>query len=122
MTKLWRQMLGDAIRGTRRERGERLVDDAETAGISPQYLSEIERGRKEPSSEMVEAVAEALGLTTLDLVRRAADESAAATGPTTTSRLASVTSLRSDGSDGSDRTDRPERPDRTRASVLALAG
>lgn len=114
MTKLWRQMLGDAIRGTRRERGERLVDVAETAGISPQYLSEIERGRKEPSSEMVEAVAGALGMTTLDLVRRAADGSAAATRPAT--RLVSVTSLR---------TELPaplEQPGGTQGSVLALAG
>nr|WP_278259804.1 helix-turn-helix transcriptional regulator [Nocardioides convexus] len=37
------------------------------AGISPQYLSEIERGVKEPSSEMIAAVAGALGLTLLDL-------------------------------------------------------
>lgn len=72
MTKLWRQMLGETIRAERRERGQRLVDVAATAGISPQYLSEIERGRKEPSSEMVEAVAGALDISVLDLVRRVA--------------------------------------------------
>src|SRR5699024_12657069 len=33
----------------------------------PQYLSEIERGVKEPSSEMIAAVAGALGVTLLDL-------------------------------------------------------
>jgi transcriptional regulator with XRE-family HTH domain len=50
------------LRAAREERGGRLVDVAERAGISPQYLSEIERGRKEPSSEMIAAVTGALGV------------------------------------------------------------
>ncbi len=45
----------------RRELGEKLSDTAGRAGISPQYLSEVERGRKEPSSEMIAALAGALG-------------------------------------------------------------
>lgn len=44
-----------------------LVDAADRAGISPQYLSEIERGRKDPSSEIVAAVAGALGSSVLEL-------------------------------------------------------
>src|SRR5690348_1682096 len=63
---LWREALGRSLRASREEQGGRLVDVAERAGISPQYLSEIERGRKEPSSEMIAAVAGALGT---DLVR-----------------------------------------------------
>lgn len=59
---LWRQALGRSLRATREEQGERLVDIAARAGISPQYLSEIERGRKEPSSEMIAAVTGALGI------------------------------------------------------------
>ncbi|ASR35681.1 transcriptional regulator [Prauserella marina] len=59
---LWREALGRSLRTTREEQGHRLVDVAERAGISPQYLSEMERGRKEPSSEMIAAVAGALGL------------------------------------------------------------
>jgi transcriptional regulator with XRE-family HTH domain len=59
---LWREVLGRNLRTTREEQGGRLVDVAERAGISPQYLSEIERGRKEPSSEMIAAVAGALGV------------------------------------------------------------
>jgi transcriptional regulator with XRE-family HTH domain len=59
---LWREALGRSLRATREEQGGRLVDVAERAGISPQYLSEIERGRKEPSSEMIAAVAGALGV------------------------------------------------------------
>ncbi|HEX6353311.1 helix-turn-helix transcriptional regulator [Actinophytocola sp.] len=59
---LWREALGRSLRATREEQGGRLVDVAERAGISPQYLSEIERGRKEPSSEMIAAVSGALGV------------------------------------------------------------
>ena len=39
-------------------------------GISVQYLSEVERGRKEPSSEILGAVSGALGLRLVDLTRR----------------------------------------------------
>ncbi|GAA4410993.1 helix-turn-helix domain-containing protein [Actinokineospora soli] len=65
---LWREALGERLRATREERGDRLVDTAERAGISPQYLSEIERGRKEPSSEMIAAVTGALGVDLADLL------------------------------------------------------
>jgi transcriptional regulator with XRE-family HTH domain len=65
---LWRDVLGPRLRTTREDQGERLVDVAEKAGISPQYLSEIERGRKEPSSEMIAAVTGALGLDLADLL------------------------------------------------------
>ncbi|MFD8498158.1 helix-turn-helix domain-containing protein [Amycolatopsis sp. NPDC059657] len=65
---LWREALGRNLRATREEQGDRLVDIAERAGISPQYLSEIERGRKEPSSEMIAAVAGALGVGLADLL------------------------------------------------------
>lgn len=57
---LWRQALGDHLRELRADRHERLIDTARRAGISPQYLSEIERGLREPSSEMISAVAGAL--------------------------------------------------------------
>ncbi|MBJ7340882.1 helix-turn-helix transcriptional regulator [Mycolicibacterium sp.] len=59
---LWREVLGQKLRERREDKGQRLVDVAERAGISPQYLSEIERGRKEPSSEMIAAVSGALGI------------------------------------------------------------
>ena len=54
---LWRDALGDVLRRLRHDRGERLTDTARRAGVSPQYLSEVERGLKEPSSEMIAAVA-----------------------------------------------------------------
>jgi DNA-binding XRE family transcriptional regulator len=65
---LWREVLGRRLRATREEQGSRLIDIAERAGISPQYLSEIERGRKEPSSEMIAAVTGALGVDLADLL------------------------------------------------------
>ncbi len=64
---LWRQMLGDSLRERRNDLGETLDEVATRAGVSPQYLSEIERGLKEPSSEIIAAVSGALGTTLLDL-------------------------------------------------------
>ena len=64
---LWREVLGQRLRELRRRRGETLTETAERAGISPQYLSEIERGLKDPSSEVLAAVAGALGATLIDL-------------------------------------------------------
>src|SRR5690606_5894721 len=41
---LWRDVVGRKLRDLRHEQGERLVETATRAGISPQYLSEVERG------------------------------------------------------------------------------
>jgi transcriptional regulator with XRE-family HTH domain len=66
---LWREVLGARLRELRLQRREKLAETAARAGISPQYLSEVERGRKEPSSEMIAALAGAFGLTLIDLTR-----------------------------------------------------
>jgi transcriptional regulator with XRE-family HTH domain len=71
---LWRDALGEQLRRLRHDRGERLSDTAERAGVSPQYLSEIERGLKEPSSEMIAAVAGALEVTLVELTAAVADD------------------------------------------------
>ncbi|MGY4099906.1 helix-turn-helix domain-containing protein [Nocardia sp. R16R-3T] len=71
---LWREVLGERLRALRREHRETLVETAGRAGISPQYLSEVERGRKEPSSEMIAALAGALGTTLFGLAEQVADE------------------------------------------------
>lgn len=70
---LWRDALGAQLRRRRHERGERLSDTAARAGVSPQYLSEMERGLKEPSSEMIAAVAGALEVTLVDLTTAVAE-------------------------------------------------
>lgn len=69
---LWRAAVGEVVREERLDRQERIVDVAERAGVAPQYLSEIERGRKDPSSEMLGAVAGALDLTVSEVAQRAA--------------------------------------------------
>jgi len=51
-----------------------LSQTAARAGLSPQYLSEIERGRKEPSSEMIAAIAGALDTTLAGLTEQVADD------------------------------------------------
>jgi transcriptional regulator with XRE-family HTH domain len=71
---LWREVLGRRLRALRLEQRETLGQTAGRAGISPQYLSEIERGRKEPSSEMIAALAGALGTTLTGLTEQVADD------------------------------------------------
>ena len=67
---MWREAVGHEL-GTERRRQERtLADVAEQAGVSTQYLYEIERGRKEPSSEILSAVCGALDLRLVDLTAR----------------------------------------------------
>lgn len=65
---LLRTMVGDVLRRTRREQGRTLADVAGDANVSMPYLSEIERGRKEASSEVLGAVCDALGLELADLL------------------------------------------------------
>ena len=71
---LWREVLGRRLRALRQEQQETLSETAARAGISPQYLSEVERGRKEPSSEMIAALAGALGTTLIDLTEHVAGD------------------------------------------------
>jgi transcriptional regulator with XRE-family HTH domain len=56
------EALGRAIRVLRTERGLERKDLAEAAGLSYPYLSEIETGRKRPSSKALFVIAEALGV------------------------------------------------------------
>ena len=59
---LWRKALGRALRLRRTDMGLTLAQVSQRSGVSTQFLSEIERGLKDPSSEVIEAVAEVLGL------------------------------------------------------------
>jgi transcriptional regulator with XRE-family HTH domain len=79
---LWRELVGSRLRERRQERGERLVDVAERAGVSTQYLSEVERSLKDPSSEILSAVAGALGTTVRQIASEVAQQvSVAPRGP-----------------------------------------
>ena len=66
-----RDLVGGILRRTRREQRRTLADVATDARVSTAYLSEVERGRKEASSEVLAAVCDALGMRLVDLVERA---------------------------------------------------
>lgn len=59
---LWREALGRALRLRRTELGLTLAQVSRWSGVSTQYLSEVERGLKDPSSEVIEAIAVVLEL------------------------------------------------------------
>lgn len=71
---LWRDLVGDVLRRERLAQERTLKDVADEARISMPYLSEVERGRKEASSEVLAAAAHALGLNLGDLLTRAQGE------------------------------------------------
>ena len=70
---LLRQVFGEVLRQARQARlaqGRTLADVAQEAQVSTPYLSEVERGLKEASSEVLAAVCRALDLRAVDLVAR----------------------------------------------------
>jgi transcriptional regulator with XRE-family HTH domain len=69
-----RTVVGATLRRRRQAQARTLREVAEAAGVSLTYLSEVERGRKEPSSEVLEAVCAALGLVLADLLFEVAEE------------------------------------------------
>ncbi|WP_406174207.1 helix-turn-helix domain-containing protein [Streptomyces canus] len=71
---LWRDLVGDVLRRERLTQERTLKDVADAARISMPYLSEVERGRKEASSEVLAAAAHALGLGLGDLLSLAQGE------------------------------------------------
>jgi XRE family transcriptional regulator, regulator of sulfur utilization len=60
--------LHERLRELRQERGQRLKDVSEIAGISIPYLSDLERGRTNPSLETLQTLAAAYGITVHDLL------------------------------------------------------
>ena len=77
----WRRAIGRRLREARLDAGLRLVDVAAAAQVSAQYLSEVERGRKEASSEVLGAVTRALGMTLVDLAGGIARDLGRSSGP-----------------------------------------
>ena len=84
MTVLLREALGDRLRHARTSKHRTLREVSRTARVSLGYLSEVERGRKEPSSELLAAICDALDLPLYELLGlvaadvRALDEVASA--------------------------------------------
>ena len=60
MPSLLREVLGDVLRRARTKQGRTLRQVSDTARVSLGYLSEVERGRKEASSELLSAICDAL--------------------------------------------------------------
>ncbi|BBZ44911.1 transcriptional regulator ClgR [Mycobacterium parmense] len=60
MPPLVREVIGDVLRDARTSQGRTLREVSDSARVSLGYLSEVERGRKEPSSELLNAICDAL--------------------------------------------------------------
>ncbi len=60
MASLVREVIGDVLRRARTSQGRTLREVSDSARVSLGYLSEVERGRKEPSSELLNAICDAL--------------------------------------------------------------
>lgn len=81
---LLRQELGDVLREKRQEQGRTLREVSAEAKVSLGYLSEIERGEKEASSELLASICDALGMplsATLSLVSARVADAESITAP-----------------------------------------
>ncbi|NBE81999.1 helix-turn-helix domain-containing protein [Micromonospora rubida] len=70
---LLRRVIGDALRARRQGQQRTLREVSSAANVSLGYLSEIERGQKEPSSELLAAICDALGARLSELLREVSD-------------------------------------------------
>ena len=70
---LLRQLLGDVLRRLRIRQGRTLREVSATARVSLGYLSEVERGRKEASSELLAAICAALDTPLSQVFREVSD-------------------------------------------------
>ncbi|MCL6422076.1 helix-turn-helix domain-containing protein [Brachybacterium sp. JHP9] len=77
---LFRQELGEVLRDARRTQGRTLRQVSADARVSLGYLSEIERGQKEASSELLVSVTDALGMPLSFVLREVSDRIAVAEG------------------------------------------
>lgn len=77
---LVRQHIGDVLRDFRLQRGRTLRQVASRASVALGYLSEVERGQKEVSSEILGAVAEALDAPISSIMREVGDRIAVEEG------------------------------------------
>jgi transcriptional regulator with XRE-family HTH domain len=107
-----RGLLGSALRGRRVGQQRTLREVADRAGVSLGYLSEVERGRKEASSELLGAICTALDLRLSDLLREVSDALAVTEAAATTTAPAAgadPATNRESGEPARQRADRPVR-------------
>lgn len=72
-----RILIGEALRATRLEQDRTLREVSAVARVSLGYLSEVERGTKEASSELLASICRALGVRLSDVLREVSDTLAA---------------------------------------------
>ena len=77
MGSLLREVIGDVLRRARIDQGRTLREVSDAARVSLGYLSEVERGRKEASSELLGAICGALDVPLSRVLSDAGDEMAA---------------------------------------------
>ncbi len=77
MASLVREVIGDVLRRARTSQGRTLREVSDSARVSLGYLSEVERGRKEPSSELLNAICDALDVPLSELLIDAGERMAA---------------------------------------------
>jgi transcriptional regulator with XRE-family HTH domain len=96
---LLRRVIGDALRARRQGQHRTLREVSTAANVSLGYLSEIERGQKEASSELLASICDALGARMSEVLREVSDTVALAEQVegvlTPAQRPEEVTSLRS---------------------------
>jgi len=76
MPPLVREVIGDVLRRARTAQGRTLREVSDSARVSLGYLSEVERGRKEPSSELLNAICDALKLSVSTVLTAAGERMA----------------------------------------------
>jgi transcriptional regulator with XRE-family HTH domain len=74
---LLRREIGDVLRAARQQQGRTLREVSGAARVSLGYLSEVERGQKEASSELLSSICEALELPMSTVLREVSDRVAA---------------------------------------------
>jgi transcriptional regulator with XRE-family HTH domain len=74
MASLLREVLGDVLRRARTKQGRTLRQVSDSARVSLGYLSEVERGRKEASSELLSAICDALDVPLSQLLLDASEQ------------------------------------------------
>lgn len=84
---LFRRQLGDVLRAQRMERGMTLREVSAEARVSLGYISEIERGQKEASSELLASLCTALEVTLSDVLREVSDAVAVEEAALTATRI-----------------------------------
>ncbi|NJC68274.1 helix-turn-helix transcriptional regulator [Planosporangium thailandense] len=75
---LLRRVIGDALRARRQSQQRTLREVSTAANVSLGYLSEIERGQKEASSELLSSICDALGAQLSEVLREVSDTMALA--------------------------------------------